>query len=219
VAAALAVAIAVGIGAAAAVNELRSHGSPGRAVAATERLAGRGLVGQATWPAGARPAPAITTLRDVSGKPFALTSLRGHTVALVFFDSHCNQECPLEGRALTAAERAVPARDRPVVVAVSVNPRDTAASVRRAVTAWGLARAGSWHWLVGPRSRLAPVWRAYRIFVGRPVHGDIPHTEALYLIGPGGDERSGYLYPFLPRSVAHDLRVLGRGSTGRRARG
>jgi cytochrome oxidase Cu insertion factor (SCO1/SenC/PrrC family) len=149
-------------------------------------------------------------LRDVNGKPFALNSLHGQTVALVFFDSHCNQECPLEGRALAVAERSVPAADRPVVVAVSVNPRDTAASVRHAVSAWGLASAGSWHWLVGARARLAPVWRAYRIFVGRSQHGDIPHTEALYLIDRSGDERSGYLYPFVPGSVAHDLRVLGR---------
>jgi cytochrome oxidase Cu insertion factor (SCO1/SenC/PrrC family) len=147
----------------------------------------------------------------VNGKPFALSSLHGHTVALAFFDSHCNQECPLEGRALAAAERSVPAADRPVLVAVSVNPRDTVASVHHAVTAWGLARTGSWHWLVGARSRLAPVWRSYRIFVGRSVHGDIPHTEALYLIGRSGNERAGYLYPFLPGSVAHDLRNLGRG--------
>ena len=42
-----------------------------------------------------------------------------------------------------------------------------------------------------------------------PVNGDIPHTEALYLVDRRGDERSGYLYPFNQGFVTHDLRVLG----------
>ncbi len=42
------------------------------------------------------------------------------------------------------------------------------------------------------------------------MNGDIAHTEALYLIDRHGYERSGYLYPFVPRFVAHDLRTLAR---------
>ena len=72
-----------------------------------------GLYGQATWAAGAHAAPPITTLRDQSGQRFSLGSLHGHTVALVFFDSHCHQECPLEGRELAAAERASRSRSVP----------------------------------------------------------------------------------------------------------
>jgi cytochrome oxidase Cu insertion factor (SCO1/SenC/PrrC family) len=207
---ALAAAVLVGVWAGAAINGLHSSQGSGARAGFAGDSAGGGLSGQATWAAGVRPAPPITTLRDVSGRAFALSSLRGHTVALVFFDSHCNQECPLEGRALAVAERSVPVRDRPVLVVVSVNPSDTAASVHHAVTTWGLARAGSWHWLVGTRASLAPVWHAYRIWVGHPLHGDIPHTEAVYLIGRSGDERSAYLYPFMPTSVTHDLRALAR---------
>src|SRR5579862_946557 len=48
-----------------------------------------GLRGDATWAEGARPAPAIATLRDQAGRRFSLASLRGRTVAIVFFDSHC----------------------------------------------------------------------------------------------------------------------------------
>lgn len=168
------------------------------------------LNGQASWASGVRLAPAITQLRDQSGRPFSLSGLHGHTVAIVFFDSHCTQECPLEGRALAAAERAVPRADRPVLVAVSVNPRDTVASVRHAVRAWGLASVAPWHWLMASRARLAPVWRAYRIFVGRERDGDVPHTEALYLVGRSGYERSAYLFPFVPRFVAHDIRSIAR---------
>jgi len=175
-----------------------------------------GLRGEATWAAGARPAPEITTLRDQSGGLFSLSSLHGHTVVMEFFDSHCHQECPLAGHALAAAERALPAAQRPVLVVVSVNPQDTPASARAAVRAWGLAGIAPWHWLMGSRVQLAPVWHRYRIDV-HPGTGDISHTEALYLIDRRGDERSGYLYPYLPGSVTHDLRALaspGAGTAG-----
>jgi cytochrome oxidase Cu insertion factor (SCO1/SenC/PrrC family) len=164
------------------------------------------LHGQATWPAGAWPAPNFA-LRDQSGRVVSLASLRGRPIAMVFFDSHCTQECPLEGRALATAERSLPPARRPVVVAVSVNPLDTPASARAAARKWGLAAAGEWHWFMGSHAQLKPVWAAYHIEV-RPAHGDIEHTEALYLIDRRGYERSGYLYPFLPNFVTLDLRRL-----------
>lgn len=178
-----------------------------------------GLEGQAVWPAGTRPAPDITTLTDQTGHRFNLASLRGRTVVMEFFDSHCHQECPLAGRTLAAAERVLPAGARPVLVVVSVNPRDTPASARAAAREWGLAGLASWHWLMGSTARLAPVWRAYHIVV-RPEKGDIGHTEALYLLDRRGDERAGYLYPYIPGSVAHDLRLLAapaRGKSGAHA--
>ena len=167
-----------------------------------------GLHGQATWAAGVRPAPAISALRDQSGRVFSLGSLHGRTIAMAFFDSHCNQACPLEGRAIAASERSLPRSQRPVLVVVSVNPRDTPASTRAAVRKWGLAGVAPWRWLRGSRAELARVWRDYHIFVAPPRDGDISHTEALYLIDRRGDERSGYLYPFAARFVTLDLRTL-----------
>ena len=95
-----------------------------------------------------------------------------------------------------------------MLVIVSVNPRDTATSTRAAVRKWGLAGVAPWHWLRGTHAGLATVWRDYHIFVAPPRDGDIAHTEALYLIDRRGDERSGYLYPFVPRFVTLDLRTL-----------
>jgi cytochrome oxidase Cu insertion factor (SCO1/SenC/PrrC family) len=174
------------------------------------------LRGQATWAAGARPAPPISTLEDQSGHRFSLASLRGRPVAMEFFDSHCRLECPLAGRTLAAAERSLPRAQRPVLVVVSVNPLDTPASTRAAVRAWGLAGVAPWHWLRGTHAQLAPVWSAYHIFVA-PERGDISHTEALYLIDRQGDERSGYLYPYVPASVAHDMRTLASARASDRA--
>jgi cytochrome oxidase Cu insertion factor (SCO1/SenC/PrrC family) len=193
----------IGLGVGVAAHFLLAKPSP----SSTPVTASNGLRGQATWAAGARPAPQISTLDDQSGIRFSLESLRGRTVVVEFFDSHCRQECPLAGRALAAAERSMPRAQRPVLVVVSVNPLDTPASTRAAVRAWGLAGVAPWHWLRGTHAQLAPVWSAYHIFVA-PTKGDISHTEALYLIDRQGDERSGYLYPYIPGSVAHDLRTL-----------
>lgn len=170
-----------------------------------------GMHGEAAWAAGARPAPAIDTLRDQFGRIFSLASLHGKAVAIVFFDSHCHQECPLEGHALAAAERSLPASERPVLVTVSVNPLDTPASAAAAARAWGLSEVAPWYWLMGTRKQLAPVWAKYHIYVApHPINGDIQHTEALYLVDRRGDERSAYLWPFAPRFVTADLRTLGR---------
>jgi protein SCO1 len=206
----LLVAALVGIGVGFAAHSLRARSSRATAPAS----ASAALHGQATWAAGSRPAPAISELRDQSGGRFSLASLRGRTVAMVFFDSHCTQECPLAGRALAAAELAVPRAQRPVLVVVSVNPLDTPASTRRAARTWGLAGVTPWHWLMGTHAQLARVWAAYHIFV-QPEKGDISHTEALYLIDRRGDERTGYLYPYIPGFVAHDLRTLAGARAGR----
>ncbi len=203
----LAAAAVLGVGIGVALHYTLAGGSTNVRATSVGAASPTELRGQATWAAGARPAPPITTLRDQTGQLFSLSSLHGRTVAMTFFDSHCNQACPLEGRALAAAQRALPAAQRPVLVVVSVNPRDTPASERAAARKWGLARAGSWHWLSGREAQLARVWAAYHIFV-KPTKADIIHTEAVYLIDRRGYERSGYLYPFVPGSVSHDLTVL-----------
>jgi cytochrome oxidase Cu insertion factor (SCO1/SenC/PrrC family) len=184
-------------------------GPPGSPSPAT---ASGGLTAPATWSARTRPAPEIAQLHDQRGGRFSLAALRGRTVAITFFDSYCRQECPLAGRALAAAELAVPRAQRPVVVVVSVNPLDTPASTRKAARRWGLASLAPWYWLRGTHAHLASVWRAYRIDV-RPAHGDIGHTEALYLVDRRGDERAGFLYPYLPAQLTHDLRALAADET------
>lgn len=197
----------LGLGVGLGVHQLTA-GRPYKPAIVTQRY---GMDGMAAWPAGTKPAPPIARLTDQNGRGFALSSLRGHPVALVFFDSHCRQECPLEGRLLAAAEGELPAAQRPVLVAVSVNRADTRTSVRRAVSDWGLAKVAPWYWLMGSHRNLSVVWRAYHIYVApRPIGGDIQHTEAVYLVDKRGFERSAYVYPFGERFVTHDLKALGR---------
>jgi cytochrome oxidase Cu insertion factor (SCO1/SenC/PrrC family) len=208
IAGALLAAVILGLGAGFGVHRLTAGTTKAPAIVSIRF----GMHGEAAWAEGARPAPVIDTLRDQTGQLFSLASLRGRSVAIVFFDSHCHQECPLEGRAVAAAEQSLPPAQRPVLVAVSVNPLDTPASATSAAKAWGLASVAPWHWLMGTRKQLAPVWAAYHIYVSpHPVEGDIQHTEALYLVDRRGYMRSGYLYPFLSGYVRSDLHTLATG--------
>lgn len=190
----------LGIGAGAA-GHLAFGSSPAR-----RTLALPALHGQAVWAAGRRPAPAFT-LADEAGRTISLRGLRGRSVVLAFMDPLCKQECPIEGRALAAAERQVAPAQRSTVLIVSVNPRATGVEAKAASRKWGI----SGHWLLGSRARLARVWRAYDITVIAKTN-DIIHSTAVYLIDRRGYERAGFIAPFLPQFLADDLRTLARGA-------
>lgn len=162
------------------------------------------LHGQAVWPAGRRRAPGFT-LRDQTGRPVSLAAEHDRSVLLAFMDPLCRQECPIEGRGISLVERQVEPAERAAVLIVSVNPAATAADARRAARKWGIS--GDWHWLLGTRSQLARVWRAYEITVV-PKSNDVVHSTALYVIDRHGFERAGVIAPFLPQFVADDLRTL-----------
>jgi cytochrome oxidase Cu insertion factor (SCO1/SenC/PrrC family) len=124
-------------------------------------------------------------------------------------DSQCHQECPLEGHALAAGLRAVPAGERPTIVVVSVDPwADTGASAHRAMRRFDLS-SFDWRWLLGSREILEGIWRKFGIEV-RWSPTDIQHTDALYLIDARGFERAGMVYPFLPAWISDDLRTLAK---------
>jgi protein SCO1 len=191
----------VGVAAGVGIHFLGAGGDP----SSHDTLSG--LHGQATWPAGARPAPDFA-LSDQNGRRTSLASLRGQNVVLTFLDSRCRRACAREPRSLGTALRLLPRSARPAMVVVSVDPRrDTPGSARAAARRWGLTAAASWHWLLGSRAELAPVWMSYRIAVRR-ASGQVTHTPAVYLIDRRGFERAGLLWPFPPSWPAGDLRIL-----------
>jgi cytochrome oxidase Cu insertion factor (SCO1/SenC/PrrC family) len=168
---------------------------------------GSGFHGQASWgPEERRASP--FTLRDQRGAPVSLEALAGTPVLLTFFDSHCKEQCPIEGRQLGTILRDLKPDERPTLLIVSVNPAgDTPASIRKAMAEWRLTGQWRWHWLRGTERDLAPVWRDYGIAV-QPTTNDITHGLVLYLIDRDGYQRTGYLFPFLPNFVTLDLREL-----------
>jgi protein SCO1/2 len=164
------------------------------------------LYGQATWKAGAVPAP-LFRLRDQHGRRVSLASFRGRSVVIAFMDSLCTAECPLEAAQLAAAIRPLDAGSRPQLVIVSVDLADTPRTVAAAARKWRLPKG--YEWLMGTRAELAPVWRAYRIVV-KVTKTDILHSDAFYVVDRNGDERAGFLSPFLPGLLTRDLRTLGK---------
>lgn len=167
------------------------------------------LHGQATWSPRERPAPRLV-LRDQDGALVSLAELRGRHALLTFFDSRCDDQCPIAGHQLGTILRRMAAADRPTLLVVSVNPAgDTPASIRRAMREWRLAGPWRWHWLRGTHRQLERVWKDYGITVEPTTH-DIGHGLVLYLIDREGFQRTGYLFPFLPNFVALDLRTLAR---------
>jgi cytochrome oxidase Cu insertion factor (SCO1/SenC/PrrC family) len=196
----IAAAAVTGVGIGAAIALLQRGSTPALATAPT-------LHAQATWPAGAKQAPDFR-LRDQSGRIRTLSAERGHVVLLTFLDSHCKQECPIQGRLLADVQRRLGARagTRADLVVVSVDPWADTGHSERAFAVKSRWRTG-WRWLLGAPAQLRQVWRDYGVGVVR-TPTDVNHTAVLLLIDPHGFERAAYLVPFLPRDVAADVRAL-----------
>lgn len=163
------------------------------------------LYGEATWRSGQVSAP-LFRLHDQRGNTLRLAALRGRSVVLAFMDSLCTSECPIEAAQLAASIRALPTAIRPRLVIVSVDLADSPGSVARAARKWHLP--AGFEWLLGTRAELAPVWRAYGITVRATASGDIAHSNAFYIIDRNGDERAGFVTPFIPGLLTRDLRRL-----------
>jgi protein SCO1/2 len=159
---------------------------------------------QVTWAPGTRRAPSFS-LRDQRGRVVSAASLRGRPVLVTFLDSRCRSQCPIEGRVLRTVLDELRGTNA-VLLVVSVDPwADTPASAREfaAHARWH----GDWHWLLGRKAALAPVWRGFGIAVKR-VPGDVLHEVALYVVDRNGDLRAAYLFPFSADAVASDARSL-----------
>ena len=64
-------------------------------------------------------------------------------------------------------------------------------------------------WVLGGRSQLAPIWKAYGATGQRE---DTEHNARFVLVDPKGIQRVGYpLDKVTPERVAHDLRILAAG--------
>jgi cytochrome oxidase Cu insertion factor (SCO1/SenC/PrrC family)/thiol-disulfide isomerase/thioredoxin len=132
------------------------------------------------------------TLTDQFGHRVSLHSYRGKVVLLAFTDSRCTTVCPLTTAAMVDAKRLLGAEgSRVQLIGVNANPLATSVS---AVRAYSQAHEmmGLWRFLTGSRPQLERVWRAWHI-EDRIVRGQVDHTPALFVIGPGGVKRKVYL--------------------------
>jgi protein SCO1/2 len=168
-------------------------------------VAGSQLRGQ-PW-ANATHAPDFA-LRDQSGQWVSLSAHKGRWVALTFLFTSCPDVCPLIATELNKVlKRIGPTRDELEVLAVSVDPaNDTRAAVRRYVRVHRLL--GQFHYLIGTRKQLAPVWRSYSVKPTK-LAGALVHSAFVLLIDPRGAARLVYPADVKAAALLHDLRLMG----------
>lgn len=158
---------------------------------------------------GGGTAPDLTLTDGRTGSAVSLSSLRGKVVALTFLYTQCPDICPLTAERFRAARAELAGRAADVVfVAVSTDPeRDTPAAVQAFSRAHRLDEG--WHYLIGTRAQLAPVWSAYGIVAtpdpGKPT---VTHTDAVFLIDRQGRERVLLRTDALDAALVKDLRIL-----------
>ena len=167
------------------------------------------------WPAGVRPAPGFV-LRDQAGQRVSVAAYRGRPVIVTFIDPLCRNLCPLEAQVLNQVDRQLPASQRPVILAVSVDVysnADSRADLLKTSRHWRLVP--QWRWAVGRPAQLAAVWKRYHIGVsvvtkriGNTAIHYITHTEGAYIVDSTGHERALFLWPFYPPDVMRVLRRL-----------
>lgn len=180
--------------------------APGRAAAGHGDPPPPKLRGTVVWPSGMRPALPFA-LHDQDGRLLTLQSLHGHVSVVTFMNARCTQACPVIGRELALTQRKLGGSRSPLmVVIIDVNPaEDRPTNVRAFVHKVGLV--GNWHWLLGRKAQLSPVWRTWGTYV-KWAQPDIIHTAAVYLIDQKGFVRVADEVPFSPDWLAGSVRAL-----------
>jgi protein SCO1/2 len=182
---------------AAVAGVLLAQGSEPAAVVSRDGWAG------ATRPPGAGvPDFALT---DQDGRRVTSAALRGRPAVLAFIYSTCRDTCPAQVQTIRGALDDL-GRDLPVY-GISVDPAN---DTPRRAQAFLLEQKmkGRMRFLVGARSELAPVWRAFGI---APQAKGREHSSWTVLVDPAGRQRVGFPAGALTqRGLAHDLARLVR---------
>jgi cytochrome oxidase Cu insertion factor (SCO1/SenC/PrrC family) len=137
------------------------------------------------------------TLHTQRGRKWRLASHRGQVIVLAFYDSICNDICPVLGEEIALASHEIGAGDMVHFVIVNTDPNATKISTQsRALTVPGLSNDPSVTLLSGSVDTLNRVWSAYgvRVVVGAKA-SEVSHNNVLYFIGPNGNLVS-YSSPF-----------------------
>ena len=146
---------------------------------------------------GTEVAPTFT-LTTTSGKRWSLRAQRGKVVVLAFFNSICNDICPVLGQEIRDASQELGVDRAKVEFAiVNTDPNHLKISPRSdALTETGLVGEPAVTLLSGTVATLNPVWSAYgiRILVGAKAT-EVSHNNVLYFVSPNG-ELTSYAAPF-----------------------
>jgi protein SCO1/2 len=185
-------------------------GSGGRSPAS-----GGGIPGASALPASVRSAPdPRIRLTAARGGTFDTHSLAGKPYVVTFLYTHCPDVCPLIASEIRQALANLGRRSQDVAaVAVSVDPaHDTAEQVQEFLHQHH--EPSNFHYLIGTRQELKPVWKSY--FAAPQVPGDpeSSHTASVCIIDAHG-HIAGHIsagVPFDPKELSDAFTALLQGT-------
>lgn len=137
------------------------------------------------------------------------SALRGRIVLVAFLYTSCRDICPTIAGYLNAAVVGLGSQaDRVRVLAISVDPEgDKPETVQRYFKTHRLGP--QFHWLLGTRDELAPVWQGYNVMVESRSIEEVAHSAPVILLDDRFQPRASYAFPPNDTStISHDLRVL-----------
>lgn len=134
----------------------------------------------------------LFSLDSTNGRAVTLQSLRGRVVVLAFFDSRCDDICPVVATELRLAVADLgDEASRAVILGINTDPVATSLdSASAARSAAGLGALVQWDFLTGTVAQLDPVWKAYGVTIEVQKSTDVvSHNNVLYFIDPKGRQR------------------------------
>ena len=138
-------------------------------------------------------------LMDQYGDLISLSDFKSKVVVLTFFDSQCQDVCPLTAAQLLQTYKKLDKSEASQVVFLAVNVNIQANAVTDVLFAtrqWHLDEISNWHFLTGNAEVLKPIWSDYGVAVNPQSDGSILHTPGVFLIDGAGQERRYISTPY-----------------------
>jgi protein SCO1/2 len=132
------------------------------------------------------PSPAIA-LTGAGGAPGDRSAYSGRVVVITFFDSTCDDICPVLGAEINAADAALGSETRRVLfLSVNTDPLSPTSSASPAKVYGADAAPGNWVFASGRLVSLQPVWNAYHVTIDVTRGGEMTHNDLMYFVDPSG---------------------------------
>lgn len=148
------------------------------------------------------------SLKDQFGKTIELSQLQGQPVVMTFLYAHCPDVCPLMAEKLHAVQVQL-GKDisKVTMLAVSIDPKgDTRSAVLEFSQAHKLN--SYWHYLIGTKDELSPVWDAYSVYAQPVSSATSMHTQGVYMLDKQGRERIFFNEDFTVAQMVGNLKIL-----------
>ena len=161
------------------------------------------------------PAPAFA-LTDQDGAVLALEDLKGKVVAVTFIYTSCHDVCPILTDKLADIRQSLDGAATDVhFVSITVDPAVDRPAVLKDYARMMDADVPGWSFLTGTETEIATVARAYGVYIGKRVAGDVDHNLLTSIIDRSGTIRVQYMgQRFSSDEFLNDLHGLVRENKG-----